>query len=115
MKFIKDLNLKGKRVFLRADLNVSIKDGKIIDDFRLRQILPTINYIQKNGGKVILATHIGQPDAHSRTNYYDDSLSTKIIQKWFEDPSIHLASSALGANGVKYQTKYKIDLLVTKL
>lgn len=97
MKFIKDIDLKGKRVFLRADLNVSIKDGQIIDDFRLRQILPTINYIQENGGKVILATHIGQPDAHSRTNYFDEGLSTKIIQKWLE--------------GAGYNVKYKIDLI----
>ena len=84
-QFLKDLNVKGKRVFLRADLNVPLKDKKILQDYRLTQILPTIKYIQQNGGKVVLATHLGRPKAASETNFFDPNLSTDIIAYWLRE------------------------------
>ncbi|MBD3231417.1 phosphoglycerate kinase [Candidatus Dependentiae bacterium] len=82
--YIKDINLQHKRVFLRADLNVPLENGKILQDFKLQKTLPTIKYIQKNGGKVILATHLGRPKAQSQTNFYDEKFSTKNLISWFE-------------------------------
>ena len=79
------IDLNGKRVFLRADLNVPIKDGIIQQDHRLQAILPTIKYIKEKGGKIILGTHIGRPKAQSQTNFFDEHLSTEIIQQWFEN------------------------------
>lgn len=59
---IEDLQIKGKRVFIRADFNVPLDDNMVItDDRRIRSTLPTINYAIDEGAKVILASHLGRP------------------------------------------------------
>ena len=58
MKTLKEIkNLKGKRVLLRADLNVPIKNGKVVDTLRIEKVLPTINYLTKKGACVIVVSH----------------------------------------------------------
>jgi phosphoglycerate kinase len=58
---IQDLDLRGKRVFIRADFNVPLKDGVVTDDTRIRETLPTLKLAMEKGGRLVLASHLGRP------------------------------------------------------
>ena len=59
-KIVSDLNVKGKKVLIRVDFNVPMKNGVITDDTRVRAALPTIQYVVDNGGKAIVFSHLGR-------------------------------------------------------
>ena len=61
-KSIEDIDVKGKRVLLRCDLNVPIHDGKITDDSRIKASVPTIKYLSEHGARVVICSHLGKPE-----------------------------------------------------
>ena len=61
MKNLRNKNIKGLKVLVRCDLNVPIRNGKVLDDFRIKKLIPTIDYLRNQGAKIILITHLGEP------------------------------------------------------
>lgn len=94
-KSLNKINVKNKKVLVRVDLNVPIKDGKIVDDFKLKMIAQTIEYLLKVKAKIILASHFGRPigiEMKYSMQIFKDSLS-KILNK-----KIVLADDCIGSD-----------------
>jgi phosphoglycerate kinase len=70
LRTLDDIDVKNKQVLLRADLNVPVKDGKIADDFRIRQSMPTIKELrQKGAARIVVAAHLGRPKGERDPKY----------------------------------------------
>jgi phosphoglycerate kinase len=103
---LEDSQFDGKRVFVRVDFNVSINNGAIGEDYRIRMSLPTIEYLTKRGAKVILASHLGRPEG------YDKNYSIAPVAKHLTDiigrsrPPIRFANDCVG---------FEIDEQISKM
>ena len=92
---IQDLDLRGKRVFIRVDFNVPLKDGVVTDDTRIRETIPTLRLAIQKGGRLVLASHLGRPKGKPDVKY---SLlpAAKKLQELIEKP-VRFSSECVGA------------------
>jgi phosphoglycerate kinase len=81
---VRDLDVKGHRVFLRADLNVPLKDGKITDATRVRETLPTLKFLLDGGASVVLASHLGRPEGKG----FEAAYSAAPVAAWLKEQGI---------------------------
>jgi phosphoglycerate kinase len=93
---INDLDLHGKRVFIRVDFNVPLKDGVVTDDTRIRETLPTLRLAIQKGGRLVLASHLGRPKGGPEPKY---SLAPagKKLEELLERP-VAFAADCVGAD-----------------
>jgi len=98
------MNVKGKRVFCRVDLNVPMQNGQVTDDTRILAVLPTIRHLMEQGAKVILATHLGRPKG-------------KVVEELRLDPVAKRLGELLKTEVAKTDTVYgeEVDQAISQL
>ena len=99
---IKDLELRGKRVFMRVDFNVPLQDGVVTDDTRIRETLPTLKLAVEKGGRLVLASHLGRPKGGPDPKY-STRPAAKKLQELLGKP-VAFGSDCIGP-GVEGQSK----------
>ena len=77
-KSVRDLDLRGKRVLVRVDFNVPVKDGQVTDDTRIQRALPTIRHLLSEGGRPILISHLGRPKGEPDPHYAMDPVAERL-------------------------------------
>jgi phosphoglycerate kinase len=102
---IRDIDVKGKTVLLRADYNVPIKDGKITDDYRVQQSLPTVQYLLDHDAKLVICSHLGRPNGAP-----DPSASLFPVAKRLKellDKDVEFVTDCVGEKAEKAAAKLK--------
>jgi phosphoglycerate kinase len=95
---IRDLALKGKRVFIRVDFNVPLDGAKVIDDTRIRETLPTLRFAIDRGARLLLASHLGRPKGKVDPNYSLAPVAARLREVLGK--SVEFASDCVGAEAV---------------
>ena len=96
---INDLNLQGKRVFIRVDFNVPLKDGVVTDDTRIRETLPTLRLAMQKGGRLVLASHLGRPKGGPDPKYSLKPAAKKLEELLGKPVAFALDCVGPGAEG----------------
>ena len=102
-KTIEDIDVKGKRVLVRCDFNVPLKDGVITDDKRIRESLPTIKYLVEHGAKVILCSHLGRPKGEFKPEFSMAPVAKRLSELLGKD--VALATDVIGDSAHELASK----------
>ena len=93
-KTLRDIDLKGKKVIMRVDFNVPVKEGVIKDDTRIKGALPSIKYVLEQGGSLVLMSHMGRPDEKGITADTTMKIVADYLSKLLEKPVKFVADCA---------------------
>lgn len=105
-KTIRDVKLQGKRVLLRADYNVPLDDqGRITDDYRLQQSLPTVRALLDQGVSLVICSHLGRPDGKPNAKYSLQPVAKRLERLLGE--TVHFAHDCIGPDAEKAAAKLK--------
>ena len=115
-KTINDIDVYDKKVLVRVDFNVPVIDGKITDDNRIVEALPTINYLLEKGGKVILMSHLGRPEGKPDKKYSLKVVSQRL-QELLPNNKVIMAKDTIGEDARAKAGKLKMGevLLIENL
>lgn len=94
-KTIRDIDMKGKRVLVRVDFNVPVKDGKVGDDTRIRAALPTIEYLLENDAALILCSHLGRPKGQPLPEFSLKPVADRLAE--LLDKPVSFAEDCIGS------------------
>jgi len=107
---VKDIDINGKTVLVRADFNVPLDKGKIADDYRIQQALPTLRYLLEHNAKVVVCSHLGRPDGQANPDFSLFPVAKRLGELLGADtvsfakdcvgPDVHKAASALAGGQV---------------
>jgi phosphoglycerate kinase len=92
---VRDLDVQGKRVLVRVDFNVPVKDGEVTDDTRIQRALPTIRHLLSEGGRPVLISHLGRPKGEPDPKYAMDPVA-KRLEEVLGEPVLKL-DAAIGS------------------
>jgi phosphoglycerate kinase len=94
MRSMDELSVGGRRVFVRVDFNVPLKDGKVRDDTRIRAALPTIETLRAKGARLVLASHLGRPKGKKAPEFSMEPVAARLAE--ILDGEIRLADDCIG-------------------
>ena len=113
-KTIEDIDIKGKKVLVRCDFNVPVKDGVITSEKRIVEALPTIKYLVANGAKVILCSHMGKPHNIFEESFKLNKKELAAIAALPENEQ-EAATAAAKEKALKDKTKFSLKIVADKL
>src|SRR3954468_18277234 len=106
IRYIDDMQLTGKRVFIRVDFNVPLEGRRITDDTRIREALPTIRRALDMGGKVVLASHLGRPKGPDPKLSLEPA-ATRLAELLGKAHEVSLADDCVGGGVAKLMRELK--------
>ncbi|MBE6066423.1 MAG: phosphoglycerate kinase [Clostridium lundense] len=106
-KTIEDIDVRGKRVLVRCDFNVPIKDGNITDENRLLGALPTIKYLMNNGAKVILCSHMGKPKGEVKKELSLEPVAKRLSELLNSEVKFAADDTVVGENAKRSVSEMK--------
>jgi len=104
-KTVRDIDVKGKRVMVRCDFNVPLKNGEITDDKRIKASLETINYLLSNDAKIILMSHLGRPDGEFKEEFSLRPIAKRLSEYICKE--VILSTDVIGEDSIEKAANLK--------